>query len=73
MVSLDLDLVIAVSDIPAVLEKLGKGFEVERFPHSINVSAKGSDLRVQIQTARLLESQPELRARVPQAILDRLF
>jgi hypothetical protein len=29
---------------------LGAEFRVERFPHSLNVSALGSDLRVQIQT-----------------------
>jgi hypothetical protein len=127
VVSLDLDVVVAITDVPRVLEALGHGFHVEHFPHSINVSAKDSDLRVQIQTdpryesfidraserevlglrlpvasvddvlqgkiwaalddtrraskrqkdladiARLLEAQPDLRARVPQAILDRLF
>jgi hypothetical protein len=99
---------------------------MERFPHSVNVSAAGSDLRVQIQTdpryepfiaraterellgirmpvaaiedvlqgkvwaaedstrraskrqkdladiARLLEARPDLRARVPESILQRL-
>lgn len=29
---------------------LGQAFAVERFPHSLNVSELGSDLRVQIQT-----------------------
>ena len=102
-------------------------FTIERFAHSINVSAEKSDLQVQIRTdpryepfverasereilgvilpvatiedvlqgkiwaasdgarraskrqkdladiARLLEAQPELRPRVPQAIVDRLF
>ena len=31
-------------------ELLGKHFRVERFPHSVNVSLSGSDLRVQLQT-----------------------
>ena len=50
VVSLDLDIVIAVDQIQKVEELLGREFRVERFPHSLNVSAKGSDLRVQIQT-----------------------
>ena len=50
VVSLDLDLVIAVSDLPRILEVLTSRFRVERFPHSINISSEGSDLRVQIQT-----------------------
>jgi hypothetical protein len=50
VVSLDLDLVIAVSEVPRILEALGSRFRIERFPHSINVSSEGSDLRVQIQT-----------------------
>lgn len=127
VVSLDLDLVIAVSDLPGLLEVLTSRFRVERFPHSINISSEGSDLRVQIQTderynpfveraseyevlgvrlpvaaiedvlqgkvwavqdparrpskrqkdladiARLIEVRPELRSRVPAAILERLF
>src|SRR3989442_4477844 len=50
VVSLDLGLVIAVSDLPELLEVLTSRFRVEHFPHSINVSSEGSDLRVQIQT-----------------------
>ena len=50
VVSLDLDIVIAVDQIEKAEELLGREFRVERFPHSLNVSAKGSDLRVQIQT-----------------------
>lgn len=49
VVTLDLDLVIASADVPDVERHLG-GFRVERFPHSVNVSADGSDLRIQIQT-----------------------
>lgn len=50
VVSLDLDLVVAVDQIDAVESTFKKSFRVERFPHSLNVSLAGSDLRVQIQT-----------------------
>ncbi|HWP56658.1 MAG TPA: nucleotidyl transferase AbiEii/AbiGii toxin family protein [Candidatus Acidoferrales bacterium] len=50
VVSLDLDIVIAVNQLAKAEEVLGQEFKIERFPHSINVSASGSDLRVQIQT-----------------------
>jgi hypothetical protein len=50
LVSLDLDLAIAAKDLEKIEGLLASGFELQRFPHSINVSAKGSDLRVQFQT-----------------------
>ena len=50
IVSLDLDIVIAVDQIGKAEDLLGHEFRIERYPHSLNVSAKGSDLRVQIQT-----------------------
>jgi hypothetical protein len=50
VVSLDLDLVIAVDDLPRAESHLAAAFSVERHPHSLNVGAAGSDLRVQIQT-----------------------
>jgi hypothetical protein len=50
LVSLDLDVVVAVEQLPAVEAALRERFEVERFPHSLNVSQSGSALRVQIQT-----------------------
>ena len=49
VVSLDLDLVVAVDQL-SQLESLLSEFRVERFEHSLNVSLAGSDLRVQIQT-----------------------
>jgi hypothetical protein len=49
VVSLDLDLVVAVEELAHVETLLEERFRVERFPHSLNVSAAGSDLRVQIQ------------------------
>jgi len=126
LVSLDLDLVIAVDQIAGAEAMLRERFKVERFPHSLNVEAADSDLRVQIQTdpryfafvdraearevlgvtlpvaalgdvlqgkiwaasdlqrrpskrrkdlldiERILESQPDLRVRVPADILARL-
>ena len=50
VVSLDLDIVVAVDQIPEVEALLAQEFKVERFEHSLNVSASGSDLRLQIQT-----------------------
>lgn len=50
LVSLDLDLVVVVAQIPEVERLLAERFHVERFPHSLNISSTGSELRVQIQT-----------------------
>jgi hypothetical protein len=50
LVSLDLDIVVAVEQLPTVEALLRDAFVVERFPHSLNVSQPGSALRVQIQT-----------------------
>jgi hypothetical protein len=50
VVSLDLDIVIAVDQLPKTEQLLDQEFKVERFAHSLNVSAAGSDLRIQIQT-----------------------
>lgn len=50
VVSLDLDLAVAVDQLPRAEVLLRQAFSVERFPHSLNVSAPGSDLRVQLQT-----------------------
>ena len=50
LVSLDLDLVVAVDQMEEVERLLASRFHLERFPHSLNVSETGSQLRVQIQT-----------------------
>lgn len=50
VVSLDLDLVVAIAHFDRVVTLLETNFEVKQFPHSLNVYQKGSDLRVQIQT-----------------------
>ncbi|GJQ36334.1 MAG: hypothetical protein JETCAE01_23440 [Anaerolineaceae bacterium] len=127
LVSLDLDLVVAVHQIERVESLLEKQFTVKRFPHSLNISIPGSDVRVQVHTdarygsflerastrtvlgmelpvanvedvlqgkvwavsdtecrgskrqkdladiARILESYPNLRSKVPQEILSRLM
>ena len=50
LVSLDLNLVIAADQLPSVEALLPSGFSTTRFPHSLNVSRAGSDLRIQLQT-----------------------
>lgn len=50
LVSLDLALAVAVDQVETVEPMLRSRFRVDRFPHSLNVSAEGSDLRIQIQT-----------------------
>jgi hypothetical protein len=49
LVSLDLDLVVARSDLPRVRAMLEPTFRLETFPHRVNLAAPGSDLRVQFQ------------------------
>ena len=46
VVSLDLGLVIAVDQAPRAETLMREQFVVERFPHSLNVSIPGSELRV---------------------------
>lgn len=50
VVSLDLDLVIAAEDLERLEPLLSSQFRVSRSSHSLNLSAEGSDLRIQIQT-----------------------
>ncbi|MEX1247806.1 MAG: nucleotidyl transferase AbiEii/AbiGii toxin family protein [Anaerolineales bacterium] len=50
LVSLDLDLAVAISQLEQVESLLATKYHVERFPHSLNVTLPRSDLRVQIQT-----------------------
>lgn len=126
VITLDLDLAVAVDQLEQTEALLARSFNLERFPHSLNVTAPDSELRVQIQTdkrfsafptraasreilgmnlpvaaiedvldskiwaaqdrsrrpskhikdlsdiARLLETHPELRARVPEDIFSQL-
>ena len=50
LVSLDLDLVVAVDQIKLVEDLFAQEFQVSHIAQSINISLEGSDLRVQIQT-----------------------
>ena len=59
LVSLDLDLVVAADRIGEVERLLSGRFAVERFPHSLNISAADSQLRVQIQTGPRYFGFPE--------------
>ena len=61
LVSLDLDVAVATEDLDRVETLLAGRFRIEQFPHSVNVSASGSQLRVQIQT------DPRYAAFVPRA------
>ncbi len=50
VVSLDLVVVVAGDEVARLEPLLRSRFRVQRFPHSLNVSQEGSDLRVQVQT-----------------------
>ncbi|HEV3215696.1 MAG TPA: hypothetical protein VGZ27_08225 [Vicinamibacterales bacterium] len=50
LVSLDLHVVVAADQLEYLESRLPKDFDVERFPHSLNISQAGSDLRIQLQT-----------------------
>jgi hypothetical protein len=51
VVSLDLDIVVAAEGMALVSKEAEeRGFTVEHFQHSVNLTSKGSDLRIQIQT-----------------------
>lgn len=50
LVSLDLDLAVAVDQIDQIRKLVEQSFVVEEFAHSLNISAAGSNLRIQIQT-----------------------
>ena len=50
VVSLDLDLVIVTSATENLLKAAKKIFNIEKFPHSMNLSSTKSELRIQLQT-----------------------
>jgi hypothetical protein len=50
VITLDLDLVIAVDQLSFVESLLRSRFDVQTFPYSLNIAAPGSKLRVQVQT-----------------------
>src|SRR5580704_12890954 len=49
LIGLDLELVVEADQLDMVESLLGEHFQLERFQNSLNVSASGSSLRVQIQ------------------------
>jgi hypothetical protein len=59
LVSLDLDIVVATTDLDRVLAALPAEARVERFPHSVNMSMAGSNVRVQFQTDPRYATFPE--------------
>jgi len=61
VVTLDLDIAVPLDDVDRAEQILGREFKVRRFAHSVNVSAPGSGLMVQIQT------EPEYSAFVDRA------
>ena len=50
VVSLDLDLALAPGEVERIGALFGPPIRIERFEHSVNLSAPGSDLRIQLQT-----------------------
>jgi hypothetical protein len=50
LVSLDLDLAVAVTQIDQIRKLAKDRFHADEFPHSLNISSPGSNLRVQIHT-----------------------
>ena len=50
VVSLDLDIVVAVENIESACKIFEAHFKIERFAHSVNLSTNKSDLRIQLQT-----------------------
>lgn len=49
VVSLDLDIVVIISGIDKFIESGKERYKIEEFPHSINLSSKDSDIRIQTQ------------------------
>ena len=50
VVSLDLDAVIIVDKLQALLSALRNRYKIRKYPNSINITSRFSDLRIQIQT-----------------------
>lgn len=50
VVSLDLYIVVVVDGIDKLIESTKDKFKIEKFPHSINLGSKDSDVRIQLQT-----------------------
>jgi hypothetical protein len=52
VVTLDLDIVVAVEQMDLAREVLSREFSLKEFPYSLNITVPGSDVRVQIQRNR---------------------
>ena len=65
LVSLDLDIVVATSELERVLADLPPNVRVEQFVHSVNLSAADSDLRVQLQLDKRYADFPTRAVRLP--------
>ena len=50
VVSLDLDVVVVAGRVKGLQRALPVEFKAKEFPNSVNISCRGSDLRIQIQT-----------------------
>lgn len=50
VVSLDLDIVVADDRLHGLQKSLPAGSKARKFAHSLNISCRGSDLRIQVQT-----------------------
>lgn len=50
VVSMDLNLVLALADTDNLIKQASANFKIEEFSHSINFTHPKSDLRIQIQT-----------------------
>ena len=55
VVTLDCDVIVVTSRLPELEEALHAICKVERFPHSLNLTAPRSDVRIQIQTDKELQ------------------
>jgi hypothetical protein len=58
VVSLDLDLALAPGEVERLAALFGPPIRMERFEHSVNLSAPGSDLRIQLQVDPRYEDFP---------------
>src|SRR5687768_6061614 len=67
LISLDLDLAVAMDQLDEVETLFKKHFVVKRFPHSLNLTIPDSDVRVQIQTDKRYSSFVERAS--PRSIL----
>ena len=62
VVSLDLDIVVAIDQVELLESLVRDEFVVRKFPHSLNITLPDSDLRVQIQTDPRYAAYPDRSA-----------